>query len=82
MVFRYVTFFTCVVWVFTIATEMVSLLTALGVFWNIDGTVVGLTFLAWANSIPDFVANVSLTRGGKVRTAVGGVMRVVLRAVI
>lgn len=56
-------------WIYTLANEMVSLLTGLGMFWNIDGEVVGLTFLAWANSIPDLVANVSFARGGKARTA-------------
>ena len=36
----------------------------------IDSIIMGLTFLAWANSIGDFVADTSLARIGKARTAV------------
>ena len=52
------------------ANEIVGLLTALGVFWKIPTAIMGLTFLAWANSIGDLVADISLARLGKARTAV------------
>ena len=69
-IFRYISFFTCIVWIYTIANEIVSLLTALGVFWNLNPVILGLTFLAWANSVGDLVADISLARVGKARTAV------------
>ena len=56
--------------IFTEANEVVGLLTALGVMWNIPTTIMGLTFLAWANSVGDLVADISLARVGKARTAV------------
>ena len=57
-------------WIGVTANEVVGLLSSLGVFWNIPSTIMGLTFLAWANSIGDLVADVSLSRIGKARTAV------------
>ena len=63
-------FLTCVLWIFVEANEVVGLLTTLGVLWNIDNVVMGLTFLAWANSVGDFVADTSLARIGRARTAV------------
>nr|AAT47858.1 sodium/calcium exchanger protein-like protein [Oikopleura dioica] len=57
-------------WVFVLANEVVGLLTALGFFWKINNVVMGLTFLAWANSIGDLVADLGLSRIGKAGTAV------------
>ena len=63
-------FLIAVLWIGVTANEVVGLLSSLGVFWNIPSTIMGLTFLAWANSIGDLVADVSLSRIGKARTAV------------
>ena len=63
-------FLSSILWIFVEANEVVGLLTALGIFWKIDSVIMGLTFLAWANSIGDFVADLSLARIGKARTAV------------
>lgn len=61
---------TAMLWIACEANEIVGLLTALGVFWKIPTAIMGLTFLAWANSIGDLVADISLARLGKARTAV------------
>ena len=45
-------------------------MTALGVMWNIPTTIMGLTFLAWANCVGDLVADISLARIGKANIAV------------
>jgi sodium/potassium/calcium exchanger 6 len=63
-------FFVCVLFIFAEANEVVGVLTALGTLWNINNVIMGLTLLAWANSVGDFVADVSLARIGKARTAV------------
>ena len=49
---------------------MVGLLTSLGFMWNIPSAIMGLTFLAWANSVGDLVADISLAKVGKAKTAV------------
>jgi sodium/potassium/calcium exchanger 6 len=53
-----------VIWIYTIANEIVNLLTAFGVILNISNTILGLTFLAWGNSLSDFVADVVSARQG------------------
>lgn len=66
----YISFFTCILWIYTEANEVVGLLTALGFIWKIDSAIMGLTFLAWANSVGDLVSDISLAKAGKARTAV------------
>ena len=68
--FVYISFFTCILWIYTEANEVVGLLTALGFIWKIDSAIMGLTFLAWANSVGDLVSDISLAKAGKARTAV------------
>lgn len=61
---------TAMLWIGVEANEIVGLLTALGIFWKIPSAIMGLTFLAWANSIGDLVADISLAKLGKAKTAV------------
>lgn len=68
--FVYVAFFNCILWIYTEANEVVGLLTALGIMWGVPQAIMGLTFLAWANSVGDLVADISLARIGKAQTAV------------
>ena len=68
--FVYISFFTCILWIYTEANEVVGLLTALGFIWKIESAIMGLTFLAWANSVGDLVSDISLAKAGKARTAV------------
>ena len=68
--FVYIAFFNCILWIFTEANEVVGLLTALGIMWGVPQAIMGLTFLAWANSVGDLVADLSLARIGKAQTAV------------
>lgn len=60
------------VWVYIIANELVSLLTALGVAMNLSRGVLGLTILAWGNSAGDILANIGLAKNGNARMAVAG----------
>ena len=52
---------------------MVNILSALGIFWNVPNTVMGLTFLAWGNSTCDLVADASLAKSGKISTSFGAI---------
>ena len=66
----YVSLLSCILWIYAESNEVVAVLTTLGILWDIDTVIMGLTFLAWANSVGDFVADTSLARIGKARTAV------------
>ena len=51
-------------WIDTIATALVSLLDFVGTFLRIPGPIIGLTILAWGNSMADLSANVTMARKG------------------
>ncbi|KAF3564723.1 hypothetical protein DY000_02018706 [Brassica cretica] len=55
-----------VTWTYIIAQELVSLLISLGNIFGISPSVLGLTVLAWGNSLGDLIANVTVAvHGGK-----------------
>ena len=66
-------FVSSVLWISEVAEELVSLLNAVGLMINISPAVLGLTILAWGNSLGDIVADVSLAAQGYPQMAIGGV---------
>lgn len=68
--FLFLSFFSSVAWIYAIANELVNILSVLGVLLNISQSLLGLTVLAWGNSIGDLVANRSVAKKGKVAMAV------------
>jgi len=66
-VFGYLGFLFALVWIYTLANEIVALLVALGVVFNISNAILGLTLLAWGNSIGDWIANTMMARQGFAR---------------
>ena len=57
-------FITSVVWMYVLANEVVSLLKAFGVVLGLSDVILGLTVLAWGNSIGDFISDTSVARSG------------------
>lgn len=57
-------------WMDMVAGEAVAVLTSLGHMWHMNMAVLGLTVLAWGNSIGDLVADVSVARAGSPDMAV------------
>ena len=51
-------------WIDYIADHVVSLLDFVGTILHIPGSIMGLTVLAWGNSIGDLSANVTMARKG------------------
>jgi len=51
-------------WIDYIADHLVSLLDFIGIVLHIPGTIMGLTVLAWGNSMGDLSANMTMARKG------------------
>lgn len=47
-----------------IASEVVSVLETFGVVFNLSDAILGMTVLAWGNSLGDLISNNSLARHG------------------
>ena len=62
-----------VMWISTVARELVSLLDSMGLMLDISPVILGLTILAWGNSLGDLVTDTSLARQGYPQMAIGGV---------
>ncbi|XP_064651702.1 mitochondrial sodium/calcium exchanger protein-like [Lineus longissimus] len=69
-VFAYVAFIVSIFWIYTIANEIVNLLQSFGVVFNISDAVLGLTLLAWGNSIGDLISDTVSARQGFPRMAI------------
>ncbi|GKY94852.1 hypothetical protein MPSEU_000450100 [Mayamaea pseudoterrestris] len=57
-------------WIDTIADSLVSLLSFIGIILDIPSAVLGLTLLAWGNSMSDLSANVTMARKGLANMAI------------
>ncbi|XP_061196884.1 mitochondrial sodium/calcium exchanger protein-like [Saccostrea echinata] len=62
--FAYVGFVVAVVWIYSVANEVVNILQTFGVVFSISNAVLGLTLLAWGNSVGDFIADTVMARQG------------------
>lgn len=65
-------FIMCVVWIYIFAGELVSLLQTIGLISGIPPAVLGLTILAWGNSVGDLFANMAVAKQGLGEMAIAG----------
>lgn len=65
-------FFMSVFWISFIAGELLGCLQTLGTLLNLPPALLGLTVLAWGNSIGDLVADVAVARAGQPAMAMAG----------
>ncbi|KAH9363143.1 hypothetical protein HPB48_011889 [Haemaphysalis longicornis] len=63
-VFGYAGFALSVLWIYGVASELLGLLRAFGLVAGLSDAILGLTVLAWGNSLGDFVTNVAVARQG------------------
>ncbi|XP_022968706.1 cation/calcium exchanger 5 [Cucurbita maxima] len=61
-----------VFWISTTAGELLNCLAALGVLLKLPAALLGLTVLAWGNSVGDLVADVALAKAGQPLLAMAG----------
>ena len=59
-----------VVWLHLIAGELVALMEAAGIALGVSTALLGLTVLAWGNSVGDLISDTTVARAGQVQMAV------------
>ena len=69
-VYTLLSFLMSILWIYTIANEIVSLLSTFGHMFKINGAILGLTVLSWANSVGDLVSDVAMAKQGYPQMAV------------
>ncbi|RLN56116.1 hypothetical protein BBJ28_00002426 [Nothophytophthora sp. Chile5] len=65
-------FVACVCWIYAVANELMALLVAVGYITHASNSLLGLTVLAWGNSVGDLITNVSVARAGFPQMAIAG----------
>ncbi|XP_030814709.1 mitochondrial sodium/calcium exchanger protein [Camarhynchus parvulus] len=68
-VFAFLGFLASAMWINAAATELVNILRTLGIIFQLSNTVLGLTLLAWGNSIGDTFSDLTMARQGYPRMA-------------
>ncbi|XP_043924207.1 mitochondrial sodium/calcium exchanger protein [Protopterus annectens] len=69
-IFAFIGFLISAMWINAAATEVVSLLRTFGIIFKLSDTILGLTLLAWGNSIGDCFSDITLSRQGYPRMAI------------
>ncbi|XP_074311545.1 cation/calcium exchanger 5 [Silene latifolia] len=67
-----VAFVMSVFWISNVAGELLNCLATLGTLLNLPPALLGLTVLAWGNSVGDLVADVAVARAGQPALAMAG----------
>uniref|UniRef100_A0A182LX58 Sodium/calcium exchanger membrane region domain-containing protein n=1 Tax=Anopheles culicifacies TaxID=139723 RepID=A0A182LX58_9DIPT len=62
--FTLLSFFGCIQVIYVVAQEVVSVLETVGIVLKLSKSVLGLSLLAWGNSVGDLFSNVALARQG------------------
>ncbi|KFO90962.1 hypothetical protein N320_04184, partial [Buceros rhinoceros silvestris] len=68
-VFAFLGFLASAMWINAAATELVNILRTLGIIFQLSNTVLGLTLLAWGNSVGDTFSDLTMARQGYPRMA-------------
>eukprot|EP01113_Clastostelium_recurvatum_P044495 TRINITY_DN7523_c0_g1_i2.p1 TRINITY_DN7523_c0_g1~~TRINITY_DN7523_c0_g1_i2.p1 ORF type:complete len:584 (-),score=82.35 TRINITY_DN7523_c0_g1_i2:231-1982(-) len=71
MAFVIAGFLSATVWMYLIASELLALVRAMGRIWYVSEGLIGLTVVAWSNSLIDLVSDLVVARQGHPDMAVG-----------
>jgi len=72
-IFTYIALFMSVLWIYASASELVALLESIGIMLGISNSIMGLTVLAYGNSIADLISNSMIARQGYPGMSLGAV---------
>ena len=61
-----------ILWIFWISNVLIDVLGLLGLVFSIPPAFLGITVLAWGNSVGDTVANAGVAKRGLARMAITG----------
>ncbi|TVU26984.1 hypothetical protein EJB05_29562 [Eragrostis curvula] len=67
-----ISFIMSVIWISTMAGELLNCLAAIGTIMDFPPAILGMTVLAWGNSVGDLVADVALAKAGQPTIAIAG----------
>ncbi|CAI5523488.1 unnamed protein product [Closterium sp. Naga37s-1] len=67
-----VSFAMSVFWIALTASELLGLLSALGIILHVSPSILGIAVLAWGNSVGDLVADVTIAKAGHPTMAIAG----------
>ena len=70
--YAFLCFLMSLVWIWWVANILIDLLTMLGIVLSINQSFLGITVLAWGNSVGDMVANSSVAKKGYAKMALTG----------
>eukprot|EP00929_Paragymnodinium_shiwhaense_P119020 TRINITY_DN90905_c0_g1_i1.p1 TRINITY_DN90905_c0_g1~~TRINITY_DN90905_c0_g1_i1.p1 ORF type:complete len:879 (-),score=243.14 TRINITY_DN90905_c0_g1_i1:354-2990(-) len=73
MAFYVATFLTSLLWCALFANEVVAAMTSLGIAMGMDSLIMGVTLLAWGNSVDALFATIGLAKAGELLIAITGV---------
>lgn len=65
--FGFLGFLMGIIWIYTLANEIVALLKTFGIVFNINDAILGLTLLAWGNSMGDWISDTVMAKQGFAR---------------
>lgn len=65
-------FVMCICWVYMLAGELITCLSVLGLIMKLPPAFLGLTVLAWGNSVGDYFTNTSVAKQGLGSMAIAG----------
>lgn len=72
LLFAFFAFIMSIVWIWWVANILIDLLSLFGVVFNIKAAFLGITVLAWGNSVGDMMANSAVAKKGYARMAMTG----------
>lgn len=73
LVFSLIAFAVCILWVNLMANAFQDILVMIQIVSGLPNAYLGLTLLAWGNSVPDFFVDYSLSKQGYGQMAISGV---------